>query len=51
LLFLGGIAWPFRIAAVIGILAALEEVGITLLLAEPESNIRSIWTLLRRSGR
>lgn len=50
LLFLGDIAWPFRVASVIGILAALEEIGITLILSEPESNVRSIWFLWRRSG-
>ncbi|MEQ1636387.1 MAG: CDP-alcohol phosphatidyltransferase family protein [Methylococcales bacterium] len=49
LLFLGGMAWPFRIASVIGILAALEEVAITLFLSGPESNVRSIWFLLSRS--
>lgn len=49
-LFLGGIAWPFRVASFIGILAALEEIGITLLLATPRSNVRSIWVLLKRAG-
>lgn len=49
LLFLGGIAWPFRIAGIISILAALEEIGITLLLTIPISNVRSIWFLLKRA--
>ncbi|NOT85940.1 MAG: CDP-alcohol phosphatidyltransferase [Methylococcaceae bacterium] len=49
LLFLWEIAWPFRIAAVIGILAALEEITITLRLSKPESNVRSLWHLLKRS--
>lgn len=49
-LFLNGPAWPFRIAAVICILAAIEEIAITLLLPEPESNLRSIWDVLKRSA-
>ncbi|MDO9164375.1 MAG: CDP-alcohol phosphatidyltransferase family protein [Methylococcaceae bacterium] len=47
-LFLGGPEWPFRIAAVVCILAAIEELLLTLILAEPESNVRSIWFILRR---
>ncbi len=48
-LFLGGPAWPFRVAAVICILAAIEEIALTLLLSEPESNVRSVWDVLKRS--
>lgn len=50
ILFLYGSAWPFRIAAVICILAAIEEIIITLLLSKPESNLRSVWDVLKRSG-
>lgn len=50
-LFLNGPAWPFRIAAVICLLAAIEEIIITWLLTEPESNLRSVWDVLKRSGR
>jgi len=50
-LFLGGPAWPFRLASVICILAALEEITLTLLLSEPESNVRSVWDVLKRSAR
>jgi CDP-diacylglycerol--glycerol-3-phosphate 3-phosphatidyltransferase len=50
-LFLGGPAWPFRVAAVICILAAVEEIALTLLLSEPESNVRSVWDVLKRSVR
>ena len=49
--FLGGPAWPFRVAAVICILAAIEEIALTLILPEPESNVRSIWDVLKRSVR
>lgn len=48
-LFLGGPAWPFRAAAVICIIAAVEEMVITLLLPEPESNLRSVWAIVKRS--
>ena len=50
-LFLGGPAWPFRAAAVICIIAAVEEMVITLLLPEPESNLRSVWAIVKRSKR
>lgn len=49
-LFLGGPAWPFRAAAVICMLAAVEEIAITLLLPEPKSNLRSVWDILKRSA-
>ena len=48
-LFFGGPAWPFRVAAVICILAAIEEIVLTVLLSEPESNVRSVWDVLKRS--
>ncbi|MDD5461102.1 MAG: CDP-alcohol phosphatidyltransferase family protein [Methylococcales bacterium] len=47
-LFLGGPVWPFRMAAVICILAAIEEIALTLLLSEPESNVRSVWDVIKR---
>ncbi|MGR9046808.1 MAG: CDP-alcohol phosphatidyltransferase family protein [Gammaproteobacteria bacterium] len=47
LLFLGGPVLPFRIAAVLCMLAAVEEIAITLLLSEPESNVRSAWDVLK----
>ncbi|MFI3197090.1 MAG: CDP-alcohol phosphatidyltransferase family protein [Methylococcaceae bacterium] len=50
-LFLGGPTWPFRLAAVICILAALEEIALTLLLSEPESNVRSVLDVLKRPAR
>lgn len=49
LVFLDGPAWPFRTAAVICILAAFEEIAITLLLSKPESNLRSVWDVLKRT--
>ena len=48
-LFLGGPPWPFRVAAVICILAAIEEMAITLLLPEPKSNLRSVWDVLKNN--
>ncbi|MDO9212228.1 MAG: CDP-alcohol phosphatidyltransferase family protein [Methylococcales bacterium] len=49
-LFFGGSAIPFRVAAVICILAAIEEIALTLLLPESESNVRSLWDVLKRSS-
>ena len=51
IMFLGGPEWPFRVAAVICILAAIEEIALTLLLSEPVSNVRSVWDVLKRSVR
>ncbi|MBL6986425.1 MAG: CDP-alcohol phosphatidyltransferase family protein [Methylobacter sp.] len=48
ILFFGGPIWPFRVAAVMCIVAALEEIMITWLLPEPESNLRSVWDVLTR---
>ena len=50
IMFMGGPEWPFRVAAVICILAAIEEIALTLLLSEPESNVRSVWDVLRRTS-
>jgi len=52
LLFAGGAHWPFRISTGILVLAQLEEIAITLLLAELHSNVPSVWHALRlaRSG-
>lgn len=46
-LFLGGPAWPFRWAAVLVVLAATEQVMITLTLDAPASNVRSLWDILK----
>lgn len=48
ILFFGGPAWPFRVAAVMCIVVAFEEIVITWLLPEPESNLRSVWDVLKR---
>ena len=51
MLFLDGPTWPFRVAAVMCVVAAIEEIMITWLLPEPESNLRSVWDVLKRSVR
>lgn len=48
ILFLLGPVWPLRIAAFVSLGAALEEIVITLLLPEPESNVRSLWNVLKK---
>jgi phosphatidylglycerophosphate synthase len=47
-LFLGGPAWPFRIAAFVCIIAAVEEISISLVAPELYSNVNSIWDLKQR---
>ncbi|MCF7988355.1 MAG: CDP-alcohol phosphatidyltransferase family protein [Methylovulum sp.] len=47
LLVLGGPAWPFRLSALICLLAAIEEIGLTFLLSEPKADIRSIWCIVK----
>jgi CDP-diacylglycerol--glycerol-3-phosphate 3-phosphatidyltransferase len=46
-MFAGGPAWPFRLATLICILAALENIAITVVLPDLRSNIRSLWHVLR----
>jgi CDP-diacylglycerol--glycerol-3-phosphate 3-phosphatidyltransferase len=45
-LFLGFSAWPFRLAIVLCVLAAAEEIAITLVSSELHSNVRSLWDVL-----
>jgi cardiolipin synthase (CMP-forming) len=40
-------AWPFRVATVLAALSAIEAVGITLLLREPQSDISGIFSAWR----
>lgn len=51
ILFFGGPAWPFRIAVALSLLAAIEEIAITLILPQPESNVRSIWFVIKDAKR
>ncbi len=48
ILFLSGTAWPFRVAAFISMIAATEEISISLIAPEPYSNVSSIWDVKRR---
>ena len=50
LLFAGGPAWPFRMATPVSVLAAVEEIAITLALPELRSDVRSIFHVLRARG-
>jgi CDP-diacylglycerol--glycerol-3-phosphate 3-phosphatidyltransferase len=51
LLLLDLAAWPFRVAAVLAVLAALEEIAITLVLDEERSNVGSLLNVLRARRR
>jgi CDP-diacylglycerol--glycerol-3-phosphate 3-phosphatidyltransferase len=48
LLFLFDIAWPFRIAAFICLVASIEEIAITFYLSELRSNVRSLFHVMKR---
>lgn len=47
LLFMELYAWPFRLAAVVCVYAALEEIAITLLISREHVDVRSIWQALK----
>ncbi|MGH8613080.1 MAG: CDP-alcohol phosphatidyltransferase family protein [Gammaproteobacteria bacterium] len=46
--FAGGPVWPFRVAAVMCVVAALEEIAITAVLPKQKRNIPSFWHALKR---
>lgn len=47
LLFIGGPSWPFRISAVVFLLAELEETSITTVLPSWHSNVPSFWHAIK----
>lgn len=47
LLFTGVVDWPFRLAAVFCLYAALEEIAITLLTRHQHVDVRSVWAALK----
>ncbi len=47
-MFAGGPAWSFRLATPICLLAAIEQIAITIVLHESRSNVRSLWHVLRQ---
>ncbi len=49
LLFLGGPGWVFRLAAILCVCAAMEEIIITFLLSEPRSNVRGLWSVIKQN--
>jgi len=49
LLFLFDFSLPFRVAAFICLLAAIEEIAITCYLSKLHSNVQSLWHLMRGS--
>lgn len=50
ILFLFDIAWPFQLAVALSLLAATEEIAITLYLTELRSDIRSFWELIHKNN-
>ena len=47
LLFTGLLDWPFRIAAMFCLYAAIEEIAITLLIHHEHVDVRSVWQALK----
>lgn len=47
LLFMQWLDWPFRFAAVFCLLAAVEQIAITLVMAQQHEDVRNIWQALR----
>ena len=48
ILLITEVAWPFKVSAIFQAMVACEEITITLLLSELQSNVRSIWHLNRQ---
>ena len=47
LLFAGLLDWPFRVAAVFCLYAAIEEIAITMLVHHEHVDVRTVWQALR----
>lgn len=47
LLFSGLLDWPFRVAALFCLYAALEEIAITLLIRHEHTDVRTVWQALK----
>lgn len=50
-LFLGGPSWPFRFSTFLCVVAAIEEISITLITSELYSNVSSFWDVKQRLAR
>lgn len=49
LLFADILHWPFRVAAILCALAALEEIAITLVIKNEQVDVRTLWQVLRQN--
>lgn len=47
LLYTGLLDWPFRIAALFCLYAAIEEIAITLLIRQEHVDVRTVWQVLK----
>ena len=47
LLFAGLVDWPFRVAAVFCLYAAIEEIAITFLIRREHVDVRTVWQVLK----
>jgi CDP-diacylglycerol--glycerol-3-phosphate 3-phosphatidyltransferase len=49
-LLLGGAAWPYQVSTVVLVVAGLEEIAITAILAAPRRDVPSLWHAVRAGG-
>lgn len=47
LLFMQWLDWPIRVAAVFCVLAAIEQIAITLVMAQQHEDVRTIWQAMK----
>lgn len=50
ILFVGGFGWPFRLATPIFVLAALEDIAISVVLSKPRSDVPSLWHAMHKDS-
>lgn len=48
-MFISGIVWPFQVSSVLCVIAALEQIAITVYLSQPKSNVRTLWHVIHAS--
>ena len=49
ILLFKGIYWPFRLAAMLQVLVATQEIAITVVMADCRCNIKSFWHALKET--
>lgn len=50
LLFIENLAWPFRIASLFCLLAAIEQITLTIILTKPEADVKTLWHVMHQKN-